>query len=68
MTPHEPEKPNRRREIMVMAVAAVVIVLAAIAYLSFDGGFATAPEIVTDTQRAVGAEDMAPPDPEPDAR
>jgi hypothetical protein len=68
MTPHEPEKPNRRREIMVMAIAAAVIILAAIAYVSFDGGFATAPDVSTDTQRAVGSEEMAPPDPEPDAR
>ena len=54
------ERPNRRREMTALGVAAAIIVVLLAGYLMFDGGFRTAPDMVKQTYEAVDEEQMAP--------
>jgi len=54
------ENPNRRVELIAMLVAAVIVVAVAIAFVFFDPNLSTAPDIRTDSQKAVDPAEMAP--------
>lgn len=53
-------RPSRRRELYAILLAAIVCVVIAIGFVLIDTSENTAPDIVTDSQRAVDPDTMAP--------
>jgi hypothetical protein len=51
---------SKNRELIAIAVAAVIVIAAGATYLLVDFDLDTAPDITTDTMRAVGPEEMRP--------
>lgn len=53
-------KPSRRRELFALLIAAIVCVVIAVGFVLIDTSENTAPNVVTDSQRAVDPDTMAP--------
>lgn len=56
----EQNKPNRRRELLAILLAAIVCIGIAVGFVLIDPSGNKAPDVVTDSQRAVDPDTMAP--------